>query len=112
MEPRFEFPFERAAMRGEVPADLDLIDAGACYRLVEIYKAFYAAGKTDEARRRARMEKEALRRDWEFSRKLDAQRIRIWKETERLRAAIRKNPTKENAIALCDAIVGITVRDE
>lgn len=103
----FEFPFERAAMCGEIPAGLDLIDTGACHRLAGIYKKMHDAGKTDSALHKARLEKEALRRDWEFERKGAAQIAQIWKETELAVSACRRNPTVENAIHLCDALHGL-----
>lgn len=104
---KYEFPFEAAAMRGEVPDDLPLIDAGACFRLVQIYKRVYAAGNTDEARRRGQMEKESLWKTWTFDKRLLKLRTAVIAATEILRSKVRKNPVSENALALCDAIDGI-----
>lgn len=103
----YEFPFEHAAMRGEVPEGLDLRQTGACHKLVEIYRRFYAAGRTDEAKRRARIEKAKLVEAYQFEEKLIGHHVAVTKATERLRAQVRKNPTPENALALCDALNGI-----
>lgn len=103
----YEFPFERAAMRGEVPEGLDLLQTGACHKLVEIYKRFYAAGRTDEAKRRAQMEKAELVKDYKFDAKLTRHRAATIKATEIAASNCRKNPTRENALALCEAIDGV-----
>lgn len=107
--PQFEFPFERNAMQGHILPGLSLLDTGACFRLAEIYNKFREAPpeQKEEAKYRAKMEKDKLRQDWEFDRKLMENHIRMWKETELLRAKCRENPTPENVLALCDAIVGI-----
>lgn len=109
---KYEFPFEAAAMRGEVPDDLPLIDAGACFRLVQIYKRVYDAGNTDEARRRGQMEKERLYKSWEFDKKLLKLRTAVITATEILRSKVCKNPTPENALTLVDAIDGIFKNNE
>ena len=104
----FEFPFEKSAMRGEVPDDLNLIDAGACHKLAAIYREWRnTKDEHIEATRKARMAKESLRRDWEFARKREERQTRLWKETEIAAERCRKNPTTENALALCNAIAGI-----
>lgn len=106
--PQFEFPFERDAMQGKIPPGLSLLDTGACFRLAEIYRQFREAPpeQKEEAKRRAKMEKDKLRQEWEFECKLMEHHVRMWKETELLRAKCRKDPTPENVLALCDAIVG------
>lgn len=104
---KFTFPFEAAAMRGEVPDDLPLIDTGACFRLVQIYRHVTDAGNTSEARQRGEREKQALRVLWEFDKRLCRLRTAVITATEILRSKTRKEPTPENASALCDAIDGI-----
>lgn len=104
---KYEFLFEAAAMRGEIPDDLPLIDAGACFRLVQIYRRVYDAGNTDEARRRGQMDKEKLYKTWQFDKKLVKLQTAVITATEILRSKVRKNPTPENALTLVDAIDGI-----
>lgn len=104
---KFTFPFEAAAMRGEVPDDLPLIDTGACLRLVQIYRRVTAAGNTPEARARGEREKQALRVSWEFDKRLCRLRTAVITATEILRSKTRKEPTPENASALCNAIDGL-----
>ena len=69
---KFEFPFERAARQGKVPDDLSLLDAGACYRLCEIYREYKADAqrKDPEAQKKAATAKEKLRQEWTYQSKL------------------------------------------
>lgn len=105
----FEFPFERDARNNNIPPGLSLLDTGACVRLGEIYRRYRQSpeDQREEANRRAKIEKDELRREWEFQRKGAVQIAGIWKNTEAAVNACRKNPTAENAIRLCNALHGL-----
>lgn len=105
----FEFPFEQDARNGNIPPGLSLLDTGACVQLMGIYKRFQQSpeDQREEAKRRAGIERDALRREWEFQRKGAVQIAGIWKNTEAAVNACRKNPTAGNAIRLCDALHGL-----
>lgn len=112
MELRFEFPFERAAMRGEMPENDTLLNTGGCWKLGQIYREFNAADRTPEARQHCQRKKAELRREWEFDARLTAHHAAVTKATEILKAKVRKNPTPENAILLCDALDGLLKNPE
>lgn len=99
-------------MRGEeLPEGLRLVDQMAYSTLRQIY---WQHKQQIISREQAAREKQKLKREYEIASdtlksyetmlKVSAKR---YKETELLRAACRKEPTPENAIALCNAIVGL-----
>lgn len=103
----FEFPFEQAAMSGVIPEGLSLVDYAACSRLAKIY-IDWRQGKD---RGVAKAKKETLRRQWESESRLLERHAAMYKETERLKAEIRK---EENivrrarlALELVDTLDGL-----
>ena len=108
----FEFPWERAAMRGdEMPDGLALPDQMAYTALRNIYSAYNSKALSREA---ARLEKrrlvrqyENVKESWAFWEKLSRHHTKILKESEAAKNACRKNPTPENALLLCDVMDGL-----
>lgn len=104
----FRFPFEDDAKHNRYPkAITDLIDIGAWARLAEIYKEH----ETSKDANKSRLDKESLRKVWQFQRGQATKWARIWKETELAASACRKDPTPENALRLCDVLVGLGFKE-
>lgn len=109
---KFEFPWERQAQRGDLmPDGLSLPDQMAYPAMRNIYLSFQ---EKRISQKQAAQEKCLLRREWEeakkaeaFEKKLSDHHVRLWRAVERAACACRKNPTKENAVRLCDAVDGI-----
>lgn len=114
MSTGYEFPWERAAMRGdELPDGLDLADQMAFTSLRHIY--FLYRHKTI-SRDRASAEKQRVRKEWsmckkslEFTEKTAAFRTKMLNSTEKARMECRKKPSPENALKLCGVIDGLVV---
>lgn len=106
---KFEFPFERAARQGIVPDGLSLLDAGACYRLGEIYREYKAdAQRSDpDARKKVATAKEKLRQEWTYQSKLALHWGELVNSTDYWRMEVRKNPTPENVTRLLDTMDGM-----
>lgn len=109
------WPWERMAMRGEaVPDGLDLADQMAYTCLRNIYYLYRERAITRE---KAAAEKRLLRREWEkaresmqFAERSGRYHVDLLQRTEAARTACRKNPTPENALALCNTLDGIDRR--
>lgn len=111
-EPAYAFPWEREAMRGaEMPDGLSLYDQMAYLSLRTLYHDYHEK-RLDRAT--ASAEKRRIIGAWqrakdtaEFQRKLAFFSAQVFKDTEAAKTAVRKNPTPENAIRLCNVMDGI-----
>lgn len=111
------FPWEKEAMQGNpMPEGLLLADQMAYTVLRNIYRSYY--GKV-LSREQAAREKNILRREYEravkdmaFWDKVNQKHCRVLKSTELAAAACRKDPAPENALRLCDVIVGLNGMEE
>lgn len=111
-ESGYAFPWEREAMRGaEMPEGLSVHDQLAFLYLRTIYRDYYEKRLT---RKTASAEKRRLwgiwdeaRRTAEFERKLAFFHARLYKDTEEAKTAVRKDPSPENAIRLCNVLDGL-----
>lgn len=112
MSDRFEFAWERAAMRGdELPDRLTLVDQMAYTAMRNIYQAYERRYITREA---AAAEKQKVRMAYERSEAEERhQRELAFFQAERTKAVegavchCRKAPTPENALFLCDVLDGL-----
>ena len=112
MRDTWHFPFEQKAMRGDsMPEGMPLADQMAFTALRNLYWAYR---EKHMSREQASAEKSVLRRQWEqakaaeaFENKLTAYHVRQRKAVERAASACRKEPTRENAIRLCDCLDGL-----
>ena len=108
----FDFPWEREAMRGaEMPDGLSIHDQMAYTSLRTIYHDYHEK-RLDRAT--ASVEKRRILAAWDkakrtadFECKLAFFHARLYKDTEGAKTAVRKNPTKENAITLCNVLDGL-----
>lgn len=111
-EPGYAFPWEREAMRGaEMPDGLPLYDQMAYLSLRALYRDYYEK-RLDRAT--ASAEKRRIAGAWqrardtaESQRKMALFSARVFKDTEAAKAAVRKDPSPENAIRLCNVMDGI-----
>ena len=105
-------PWERQAAAGEpLPDGLDLPNQQAYVALRYLHAAFAAGHLTadqagEDKRKIVQTLKTAESRE-ETSRKLDAWHIRLIRATEQANTAVRKDPTPENALRLCDVLDGL-----
>lgn len=112
MSDPWAFPWERDAQKGfPMPEDLSLSDQMAYTALRNIYESYH--GKRMD-REQAAHEKRLLRREWEKARETEAFgarlaffRSKLLRDTETVKTEVRKNPSPENALRLCDVIDGI-----
>lgn len=110
--PEYAFPWEREAMRGaEMPDGLSLYDQMAYLSLRTLYHDYHEK-RLDRAT--ASVEKRQIVGAWqrakdtaEFQRKLAFFSARVFKDTEAAKTAVRKNPSPENAIQLCNVMDGL-----
>ncbi len=108
----YDFPWEREAMKGaEMPDGLSIYDQMAYLSLRTLYHDYHER-RLD--RKTASAEKRRILGAWdrakhtaEFDRKLALFRARICKETEGVKTAVRKDPSPENAIKLCNVLDGL-----
>lgn len=106
------FPWEREAMQGaEMPDGLSMYDQMAYISLRTLYHD-YREKRLD--RRTASAEKRRIFAAWdkakrtaEFERKLAFFHARLYKDTEMVKTAVRKDPSPENAIRLCNVLDGL-----
>lgn len=111
-EPGYAFPWEREAMQGaEMPDGLSLYDQMAYLSLRTLYHDYHEKRLN---RVTASAEKRRIVGAWqrakdaaEFQRKLALFSARVFKDTEVAKTAVRKNPSPENAIRLCNVMDGI-----
>ena len=97
----YAFPWEREAMKGaEMPDGLSLYDQMAYISLRTLYCDYREKrcifGAWNKAKRMA-----------EFERKQTFFRVRLYKDTEGAKTAVRKDPSPENAIRLCNVLDGL-----
>lgn len=110
--PEYAFPWEREAMQGaEMPDGLSIHDQMAYISLRTLYHDYHEK-RLDRAM--ASAEKWRIVGAWqrakdtaEFQRKLAFFSARVFKDTEAAKTAVRKNPSPENAIRLCNVIDGL-----
>lgn len=112
MSTGYTFPWEQAAMRGdEMPDGLSLPDQMAYTAMRNIYWSYH---RKIINRDMAAAEKLNIRREYEKNResldywnRLAEFRARVLKNTEAAKTAVRKDPTPENAVRLCNVLDGI-----
>ncbi len=111
-ESGYAFPWEREAMRGtEMPDGLSLYDQMAYLSLRTLYHDYHEK-RLD--RKTASAEKRRIFGTWdqakrtaEFERKLAFFQARVYKDSERAKTAVIKDPSPENAIRLCNVLDGL-----
>lgn len=114
-----EFPWERDIIKSirsgseiEIPDNMPLYEEAAFSAMVFVYRLYYNNMVTRDSaasqKQRIYRKYDDAKKQQEFSDRLAEFRARILKETEDAATKCRKDPTPENAIALCDAIHGIT----
>ena len=111
-ESGYAFPWEREAMQGaEMPDGLSIHDQMAYTSLRTLYHNFHEKWLD---RRTASAEKRRILAAWdkakrtaEFERKLAFFQAQMYKDTELAKAAVRKDPSPENAIRLCNVLDGL-----
>lgn len=112
MSTNFEFPWERQAMRGaEMPQGLELADQMAYTTLRNIYTAYREKRLTrDQAaseKRKLRREYDKAKKSEQFAAKLTTYHVNQIMATAPAMCTVRKNPTPENAIRLCNILDGL-----
>ncbi len=108
----YAFPWEREAMRGEeMPDGLSLYDQMAYLSLRILYRDYHEKRLDRET---ASTEKHRIFAAWdkakctvEFERKLSYFHARLYKDTEMAKTAVRKDPSPENAVRLCNVLDGL-----
>ena len=111
-ESGYAFPWEREAMRGaEMPDGLSIHDQMAYTSLRTLYHDFHEKRLSRET---ASAEKRRILAAWgkakrtaEFDRKLTFFHARLYKDTELAKTAVRKDPSPENALRLCNVLDGL-----
>lgn len=110
--PEYAFPWEREAMRGaEIPDGLSLCDQMAYLSLRTLYCDYHEKRVNRETasaeKRRIFGAWDKAKRTAEFERNLAFFRARVIKDTDAAKAAVRKDPSPENAIKLCNVLDGL-----
>ena len=94
----YEFSWEQLARRGEeIPEDLGLADQWAYLAVRSIYAE----------KMKIRMAYERAIQTMRLEDRLTEFRIRQIRATEQALSAVRKDPTPENALRLCDILDGL-----
>lgn len=115
-EPQYRFLFDGAAARGEIPADMNIIDAGACVKLSQIYEEYKSAQDKTEAKAAGHEKKAALWSQWNslkvfYERINDHIRIltRIEEQATKLRKQLQNGliPDRKDVAKLLDALDNI-----
>ena len=111
-EPGYAFPWERAAMRGsELPDGLPIYEQMAYISLRALYHDYHEKRldrETASAEKRKIIGALQKAKDAEdFRSRLVSFHVRVIKDTEAANAAVRKNPSPENAIVLCNVLDGL-----
>lgn len=111
-ESGYVFPWEREAMRGEpLPDDLSIYDQMAYTSLRTLYHDYHekrlGRGAASAEKRKILGAWDKEKRIAEFDRKLALFQARLHKDTEAAKTAVRKDPSPENAIRLCDVLDGL-----
>lgn len=112
MSENLSFPWERDAMRGaEIPDGLSIHDQMAYISLRTLYHDYHEKRLDRET---ASKEKRKLLGAWdrakriaEIERKGAFFRARVLRDTEGAKTAVRKDPSPENAIRLCNVLDGL-----
>lgn len=112
MSTNFEFPWERQAKQGtEMPDGLPLYDQMAYTTLRNIYAAYRDKRLTREQaaseKRKLRWEYERMKKAAEFGDKLTKYHVNQIMAIAPATCAVRKDPTPENAIRLCNILDGL-----
>lgn len=111
-ESGYAFPWEREAMQGaEMPDGLSIYDQMAYISMRTLYHD-YREKRLDRATASAEKRRifgvwNKAKRTAEFERKLSFFHARLHKGTEGAKIAVRKNPSPENAIRLCNVLDGL-----
>ena len=108
----YEFPWEQRARRDEeLPEDLGLADQWAYLAVRSIYADYRAKRLTREQasaeKMKIRMAYERAIQTMRLEDRLTEFRIRQIRATEQALSAVRKDPTPENALRLCDILDGL-----
>jgi len=111
-ESGYAFPWEREAMQGaEMPDGLSLYDQMAYISLRTLYHDYHEKRlnrKTASAeKRRIFGAWDKAKRTAEFERKLAFFQARVYKDSEGAKTTVRKDPSPENALRLCDVLDGL-----
>ena len=111
-ETGYAFPWEREAMRGaEMPDGLSIHDQMAYTSLRTLYHDFHEKRLSRETasaeKRRILAAWDKAKRTAEFDRKLTFFHARLYKDTELAKTAVRKDPSPENALRLCNVLDGL-----
>lgn len=112
-----EFPFERAAMRGDpMPEGLRLYEQSAFQALRHLYSMYHrkAISREDAAREKKliRFQYDRAKADFETNRKNILDNARMWKEIEEAANRFGKDRTLENAEAFVQAVYGCGLKSE
>ena len=110
--PECDFPWERKAMYGDdLPDGLTVYDQMAYISLRSLYRDYHEKRMDRDA---ASAEKRMIlsawqkaKRDAEFERKMSFYHARLNRDSEMAKTAVRKNPTPENALMLCNVLDGL-----
>lgn len=111
-EPGYSFPWEREAMKGaEMPDGLSMYDQMAYISLRTLYHDYHER-RLDRATASAEKRRIALARDRskhtaDYENRLAVFRARVCKDTEKAKTMVRKDPSPENAMRLCDVLDGL-----
>jgi len=108
----YAFPWEREAMQGaEMPDGLSLYDQMAYLSLRTLYHDYHEKRldrKTASAeKRRIFGAWDKAKRTAEFERRLAFFQARVYKDSEGAKTAVRKDPSPENALRLCNVLDGL-----
>lgn len=112
MSEAWTFPWEREAMRGaEMPEGLSIHDQMAYISLRALYHDYrekrLSRTTASAEKRRIFAAWDKAKRTAEFERKLSFFHARLYKNTEMAKTAVRKDPSPENAIRLCNVLDGL-----
>jgi len=111
-ESGYAFPWEREAMQGaEMPDGLSMYDQMAYISLRTLYHDYHEK-RLDRATASAEKRRifgawDRAKRTAEFERKLAFSQARVIRDTDFAKSEVRKNPSPENAIRLCDVLDGL-----
>ena len=108
----YAFPWEREAMQGAgMPDGLSMYDQMAYISLRTLYHDYHEK-RMDRATASAEKRRifgawDRAKRTAEIERKLAFFHARLYKDTEMAKTAVRKDPSPENAIRLCNVLDGL-----
>lgn len=110
-----EFPFERAAMRGDpMPDGLRLYEQSAFQALRHLYAMYHRKAISREAaareKKQIRFQYDRAKADFESNRKNMLANAKIWKEIEGAANRFGTERTMENAEAFVQAVYGCGIK--